>query len=302
MNDNWFLWNDVDSRSMGLLVDLYPPRTRPEERTEQITIPGRQGALTFLEDEEPMYNTFILTAECFLRKGADAGAVASWLTGSGKLVLGETPDRFLEARIINKIDYASLLRHRKAYSFAVPFQCQPLRGQYPEPETVTIRELDAPTFDPEAEYSVGDRVTYENVHYVCTTAHTGAWDANDFATDHTGEIYNPGDISARCVFEVTATDNEKYTLWFEVGDSETGSGTLCTVQLSSDASTPHGFVIDTDSAMVTDIPGMGLLNTNTTLSANGISGLYLPPRRTTRIRWSDNVANVKVTPMWRWFL
>ena len=309
MNDNWFLWNGVDSRTMGIVVDLYPPRTRPEERTEQIIVPGRHGALTFVEDDEPMYNTFILTADCFLRRGADPGQVAAWLTGSGKLVIGETPDRFFEARIIKNIDYTSLVRHRKLASFSVPFQCQPLRGQYPEPSEITISEITPETFDSTKAYAVGDRVRYDGANYLCTTAHTGAWNAEHFSADttHWGQLYNPGDVPARCVFRVQAItvgagETEPGTLWFEVGDAEAGNGTLCTVQLSAESASPHGFEIDTDSAIVTDLPGETLLNTDTTLSSNGISGMYLPPKTTTRIRWGENVGSVKVTPMWRWYL
>lgn len=302
MNDNYFLWNGRDSREMGVIVDRYPVLTRPQERTEQVEVPGRQGALTFLEDEEPMYQTFVTTVQCFLARDADPGQAAAWLTGSGTLVLGCAPHRSLEARIINKIDYELLLRHRKMASFAIPFQCQPLRGQYPPPGAVTIAEQDAPEFDAETEYAIGDRARYDGANYRCTTAHTGAWNAEDFTPDHIGTIYNPGDTAARCVITVTAKSDSLYTLWVEVGDAEAGSGTLVTAQLPTGAGTPHGFVIDTDSAMVTDLSGQELYNAFTSLSANGMSGLYLPPRASTRVRWGDNVGAVQITPAWRWYL
>ena len=38
----------------------------------------------------------------------------------------------------------------------------------------------APTFSEATSYAVDDAVTYEGKLYICTTAHTGAWNANDF--------------------------------------------------------------------------------------------------------------------------
>ena len=40
----------------------------------------------------------------------------------------------------------------------------------------------APMFNPEVSYAVDKMVVYENVLYRCTHAHTGEWDADDFAT------------------------------------------------------------------------------------------------------------------------
>ena len=56
----------------------------------------------------------------------------------------------------------------------------------------------APSFSAETSYSVDDIVYYEGAAYRCTTAHTGAWDANDFAaTTIAGEISDvKGDVSA----------------------------------------------------------------------------------------------------------
>lgn len=39
----------------------------------------------------------------------------------------------------------------------------------------------APAFSADTAYAVGDIVAYEGVTYRCTTAHEGAWDADDFA-------------------------------------------------------------------------------------------------------------------------
>lgn len=51
----------------------------------------------------------------------------------------------------------------------------------------------APTFSEETSYDIGDLVYYNGLSYKCTTAHEGAWDAEDFtATTIAQELANAG--------------------------------------------------------------------------------------------------------------
>lgn len=59
----------------------------------------------------------------------------------------------------------------------------------------------APDFDATATYAIGDRVMYSDELYVCSTAHTGAWDASDFTkSDVDSEI--PEAMSAADLLDV----------------------------------------------------------------------------------------------------
>lgn len=48
------------------------------------------------------------------------------------------------------------------------------------PATIYGPTMGGTAFDSTASYAVGDYVVYDNVEYVCVTAHTGAWDASHF--------------------------------------------------------------------------------------------------------------------------
>lgn len=82
----------------------------------------------------------------------------------------------------------------------------------------------APVFDATASYTVGDLVYYENAIYRCTTDHTGAWAAADFAaTSVETEILRAAAVKAdesgiAPAFDATAT--------YEAGDLVYYNGTI----------------------------------------------------------------------------
>ena len=56
-----------------------------------------------------------------------------------------------------------------------------------------IEDTISTTFDSETSYAVGDYCIYNDTLYICTTAHTGAWNASDFAaTTVSDELKNTG--------------------------------------------------------------------------------------------------------------
>lgn len=128
----YMIWNGVDSRTKGLAIST-PPRVIPEERVEQITVPGRPGCLIRPEGDG-IYAPYVLTVHAG-NKGANLQAILSWLRGPGTLILSSEPDRVYDARIIN----AGQLDHlfRDTYQGDIQFLCQPLRGQVPAEADIT---------------------------------------------------------------------------------------------------------------------------------------------------------------------
>ena len=57
---SYFVWNNIDSRTMGLISKAHAPIVRPEERVQHVAIPGRSGDLTELEGND-IYNSYIQT-------------------------------------------------------------------------------------------------------------------------------------------------------------------------------------------------------------------------------------------------
>lgn len=129
----YFVWNGVDCRTMGLAIST-PPRVIPEERVEQITVPGRPGAILRPEGVG-IYAPYVLTIHAGNRGGASLQAILSWLRGPGTLILSSEPNRAYEARVIN----AGQLDHlfRDTFQGDIQFFCQPLRAQVPAEADVT---------------------------------------------------------------------------------------------------------------------------------------------------------------------
>lgn len=130
----WMIWKGVDSRQMGLVIST-PPRVIPEERVEQITVPGRPGVLLRPEGAG-VYAPYVLTVRAGNRRVVSLQAILSWLRGSGELVLSTEPDRVYTARLINAGQLDPLFSG--VYQGDLQFLCQPLRGQYPPEPPVTV--------------------------------------------------------------------------------------------------------------------------------------------------------------------
>ncbi len=88
------------------MVSEYPAISRPKERVNQITIPGRSGVLMLPESDLPVYEPVLRTAQCWVRPDADIDAICAWLQGSGSVVFGNEPDHSYDARIINQIEFS----------------------------------------------------------------------------------------------------------------------------------------------------------------------------------------------------
>jgi phage-related protein len=103
----YFIWNGIDSRSMGVVVTAYPPIIRAKERVTQVTIPGRAGTMTMLEGDA-VYDGYIKTIRIGNRPTAALQPIISWLHGAGELILGNEPNMAYTGRIINQISFTKL--------------------------------------------------------------------------------------------------------------------------------------------------------------------------------------------------
>ena len=79
---SYFIWNDIDCRSLGVKLAAPVPIVRPEERVQHIEIPGRSGDLTLVEGEN-IYNSYIQTASLLVKGGTRIREIYDWLRGSG---------------------------------------------------------------------------------------------------------------------------------------------------------------------------------------------------------------------------
>lgn len=135
MAEPYFIWNGVDSRNMGIIVTDIPPAVYPEERVEEIVIPGRPGSVLRTQGTD-VYNAYTLTIGIANRGTASIWEIAAWLRGNGKLILSKEPDRVYDARIIKQASAAYAFRHN--YNGPVGFLVQPLKASYPSDTPVEI--------------------------------------------------------------------------------------------------------------------------------------------------------------------
>lgn len=144
MGQSYFVWNNRDCRAMGVKTAGAFPIIRPEERAEHLTIPGRSGDLTLLEDEEdPIYNSYIQTGSIMVRGWNNVRQVYQWLRGAGYVTFSGEPDRRQKARVIGAI---TLNRHSYNLDWwegEVQFYCQPLK-ELLQGKTVEVTATNTP--------------------------------------------------------------------------------------------------------------------------------------------------------------
>lgn len=121
-----FSWNGQLASGFGVVVTEQAQYSRPAERLDQVTVPGRPGSLTL--SATPSWDTVIYAPVCALRPEADRERVFAWLRGSGLVVFGSMPAFAYAARLINQIDYKSVFEDGNGYAtFSPVFECQPFR-------------------------------------------------------------------------------------------------------------------------------------------------------------------------------
>ena len=134
---SYFVWNNIDSRTMGLISKAHAPIVRPEERVQHVSIPGRSGDLTELEGND-IYNSYIQTVSFSVQGAANVNAVFKWLRGDGYVTFSGEPDRRQKARVIGAITLERVSRNLDTWRGTAQFYCQPLKErQYSIAETLT---------------------------------------------------------------------------------------------------------------------------------------------------------------------
>lgn len=134
---SWFTYKNVHSDTMGIRVNVYPEIARAEQRVESVKIPGRSGEL-YLDGNRGVYESYMRPCVCTLLPGADAGAVVSWLTGAGDLVMGNEPQYAYAARVINSVPFERILRGRAHRRFEIPFWCQPYKKMAAQEDDIEL--------------------------------------------------------------------------------------------------------------------------------------------------------------------
>lgn len=136
MAQSYFIWKNIDCRSMGIYLSGPAPIVRPEERVNHIQIPGRSGDLTQIEGEN-IFNSYIQTVTIHVKGGFRVRSVYDWLRGADYVTFSGEPDRKQPARIIGAVTLNKHSRNIDTWVGEVQFYCQPLKENLRE-EKVTV--------------------------------------------------------------------------------------------------------------------------------------------------------------------
>ena len=115
----FFIFKNIDSRDMGVIVNKLPSITKPEKQIEKIEIEGRDGFLTV---DHGGYQGTVKTVECTLDNG-DINQICAWLDGSGEVIFSNEDDKVYKAVIINQISLDKIIPI--LHTFLIQFECQP---------------------------------------------------------------------------------------------------------------------------------------------------------------------------------
>lgn len=126
MGKSFFIWKDIDCRSMGIVQAEAAPIMRGEERVQHVTIPGRAGELTLTEGNG-IFQSYIQTVELSVVGGYRVRDVFDWLTGSGFVTFSGEPDRKQKARVIGAVTLEKISKNMDAWRGQVQFYCEPLK-------------------------------------------------------------------------------------------------------------------------------------------------------------------------------
>lgn len=117
----------VDSMSVGLVVTDLPEVVIPEERVTFTNVPGRSGALAQTEGRS-VFNDITLSVGLYCPEVTPSAirAIGGYFRGAGELRLPNRPGGYYEARVVNQIELARILRGNKPRTFEAHFRCKPL--------------------------------------------------------------------------------------------------------------------------------------------------------------------------------
>ena len=131
----WFNFLDKNCNDYGIVVEKYPSLFIPVKSFEKVNIAGNDKA----EYREGTYEPITLSIECYLkdRSPQKIREISKWLNSKseGKLILGNDPNFYYNARIINAIPINKVIN--LFGRFVIQFECEPFVYSLEE-EVITI--------------------------------------------------------------------------------------------------------------------------------------------------------------------
>lgn len=134
---HWFVWKGKNSlNDFGLWISKLPKITRPSERYEEVTIPGRAGTLITLEGED-VYERYLKECVVVLPSDRDLQGILDWLRGNGDVVFSNEIDKAYTGRIAGEVSFERI--GNTLQQATIPFFVEPFK-KLRTPETISVTE------------------------------------------------------------------------------------------------------------------------------------------------------------------
>lgn len=124
-NISKFTYKGTDSRTYGIGIKAQNRVLLPEKRVSKTIVDMRSGAVYH---NNPAYNERLISLTCIFMADSMyevrtyAREIAYWLSGSGKLIFSDEPDKYYNARVEGVVDIDDALA---VGGFSIVFACNP---------------------------------------------------------------------------------------------------------------------------------------------------------------------------------
>ena len=115
-----FMFKEKCSDDFHIIVNSLPPITKPPKKIEVIEIDGLNGDITV----DNGYAAYDKDIQITFKKRPDYDELIRWLTGAGKLILSNEPEKYYDAAIWSGVDIS---RDKALYKARITFHVQPYK-------------------------------------------------------------------------------------------------------------------------------------------------------------------------------
>lgn len=126
MQDYYFIFNEINSKDMGIEIVEFPEIIKPERNIETVKIAGRNDNLYI---DSKTYNSYDISIACtinyFFKNKKSIDKILAWLDGFGDLIISQERDKIYSACIKSSINLSNVIWLFP--KFVVTFEVQPLK-------------------------------------------------------------------------------------------------------------------------------------------------------------------------------
>lgn len=211
-NMSYFIYNGISSEDMGLKITSMTPPQKAEQRSETLIVPGRSEPVFKTYDEYSSYNIDI---SCIITDNSQQRKIFSWLSGNGKFIRSDEPDKYYTAKSCSLISSTRISAEIR--EFSISFECMPFAYAI-ENEPVIIMDSEG-AIDNNGSIPCEPVITVEGNGYIELNVNGEVWKLTDI--DGSITIDTPRNLAYKdnnvLLSKISRYDNNVYLPMLNVG-------------------------------------------------------------------------------------